>query len=1057
MNNVMQKVLNLVAATAITMAVGAPMQVSAADFTLKITDANSRTLPATRKINIDRRSMRSNKTKQRTNSRNPMTESVHVIVRFKARWQLEGNLGSNAERQKQRNLTQRTAKRFVASLRQYKPQEVRTYETLPLVSMVVQREDLERLRKHPLVVAVQEDIPEQMHLASSLPVVGADDVQASGYGGEGQTVVIIDTGVDVNNNPNNFTAGQIVAQGCFNPATSNPAAPPPNGTITNLCPGGAVSLVGPAATNQNAGDDICGPPVGAVGTCEHGTHVASIAAGINGVAPQADIISLQVFHLRTNPNPLPPVPGTPGLPPGTVTVAPANLVCANQGAGAQCVLARQADSLAALNQVAVLVDSFDIAAVNMSLGGGTNIAACDGDLRKVAIDNLRSRGVATVISSGNDGFVNAMEAPACISTAISVGNTVDTTLPAADNATGAGGYAQDLVWRSSNVAPFLDLHAPGTLIVGGAPVNSPCDNGFGAVGDGQCGMTGTSMAAPHVTGAWAALKSLNPAARIEDVLAVLQATGVAVADNRLNTWNGNAWTGNAGAGTQVPRVQLDLAMERFDPHRGSIAMGDFNCDGDQDIAMGSPNQVVNGLADAGEVSILYGSSKGAIPLFNRHINQNSSDQNGNDVAGAAEAGDRFGQSLAAGDFNNDGCDDLAVGVPFESIGLIKTGAVQVFYGGPLGFDMSIDQFWHQNSSDVPGANEEGDKFGWSLATGDFDNDGRDDLAIGNPTEAIGAVPASGAVTIIYGHGAGLDAYDSDMWHQDNLPLSVEAGDLFGYAVTTGHFNNGQHSDLAIGAPRETSITGNDIGQDAGAVTVLYGSATGVNSNGFDYFHQGVLNNVALESGDGFGFSLASGNFGSDNFSDLVVGVPFEDLEYANSTVENAGIVHVIQGSPGGLTLAGNTNWHQNTANINGAAEADDYFGYSLAGGDLNADNFDELIVGIPFEDIGAKVDAGAINIIRGSQWGLTAQGDQMKYQDANNTQGSSEDFDRFGEAAVAGNIKPTIGPDHNTLKLAVRVSNEDNDDSGAVHNFYGPAATMFAPGGWNQVVILNNF
>ena len=252
MNNVIQKVLNLAAATAITMAIGAPTQVSAADFTLKITGANSRTLPATRAEGEKPtdRLLRAQKHKQSTRSYRPAAEDISVIVHFKARWQLEGNLGSNAERQKQRIQTLRAAKRFVARLAQYKPQEVRTYETLPLVSMVVQREDLERLRKHPQVIAVQEDIPEQMHLASSLPVVGADDVQASGYGGEGQTVVIIDNGVDVNNNPNNFTAGQIVAQGCFNPAASNPAAPPPNGTITNLCPGGAVSLVGPAAAKE---------------------------------------------------------------------------------------------------------------------------------------------------------------------------------------------------------------------------------------------------------------------------------------------------------------------------------------------------------------------------------------------------------------------------------------------------------------------------------------------------------------------------------------------------------------------------------------------------------------------------------------------------------------------------------------------------------------------------------------------------------------------------------------------------------------------------------------
>ena len=224
-------------------------------------------------------------------------DPVRIIVRFKSRWRPEGELGTHTEQVRQRAQTSQDAARFVARISRLKPQEVRTYETIPLVSMVIERKDMQRLKRFSQVIALQEDIPAELHLASSSPVVGANTVQTSGYGGEGQTVVIIDTGVDTNTNNPNFTPGQIVAQGCFNPAAG--------GVTTNVCPGGATNLIGAAAINQNAGDDICGA-VGAVGTCEHGTHVASIAAGTNGVAPQADIISLQVFHLRTNPNPLPP-------------------------------------------------------------------------------------------------------------------------------------------------------------------------------------------------------------------------------------------------------------------------------------------------------------------------------------------------------------------------------------------------------------------------------------------------------------------------------------------------------------------------------------------------------------------------------------------------------------------------------------------------------------------------------------------------------------------------------------------------------------------------------
>ena len=174
----------------------------------------------------------------------------------------------------------------------------------------------------------------------------------------------------------------------------------------------------------------------------------------------------------------------------------------------------------------VLSASVDLASINMSIGGSayTTSAACDAanPSFKAAIDNLRSANVATVISSGNDRYVNAIGWPGCISSAISVGATSDTP---------------DLAYFS-NVSEEIDLLAPGMLIYSAVP------------GVSVAAKQGTSMAAPHVAGAWAVLRQAVPGATVDDIEAALKATGTPVDDTR-----------SIGTVTGMPRINLDLALE----------------------------------------------------------------------------------------------------------------------------------------------------------------------------------------------------------------------------------------------------------------------------------------------------------------------------------------------------------------------------------------------------------------------------------------------------------------------------------------------------------------
>src|SRR6266545_2855115 len=150
--------------------------------------------------------------------------------------------------------------------------------------------------------------------------------------------------------------------------------------------------------------------------------------------------------------------------------------------------------------------------------------------------------------------------------------------------------------------------------------------------------------------------------------------------------------------------------------------------------------------------------------------------------GATAAQAAPARSLQA-DFNNDGADDLAVGVPFENVGsIVAAGAVNVLYGSPTGLTTIGSQFFTQ----VAGAVETDDEFGFELAAGDFNPDTFADLAAGAPFEDVGSRVDAGAVSVLPGSAGGLTAVGGQLFTQ--VAGTVEAGDQFGFALATGDFN-----------------------------------------------------------------------------------------------------------------------------------------------------------------------------------------------------------------------------------------------------------------------------
>jgi hypothetical protein len=411
--------------------------------------------------------------------------TARVIVGLRLAFKPEGELDEQ-QRLKQRADIKQVQNDLLADLRSYHVEDVGRFEYIPFITLEVDAAALQRMSSDPRVSSIQEDIAVAPTLAESVPLIGAPSAWSAGYSGSGWSVAILDTGVD---KTHSFLSGKVISEACYSSNVS--------GTSSSVCPGGVTQTT---ATNSgvNCSSSVTG--------CDHGTHVAGIAAGtgasFSGVAKNANLIAIQVFSRFSNQSDC-----------GT--------------APAPCARTFTSDYIKGLERVLTLSGSISIASANMSLGGGQFTSNCDvaQAATKTAIDNLRSVGIATVIASGNDGFTNALGSPACISSAVSVGSTGDGSL----------GATSDVVVSTSNSASFLNLLAPGRWINSSVPGNS-FDN-----------FSGTSMAAPHVAGAWAVLKQRAPTASVTEIQNALITTGQPILDARN--------------GITKPRIRVDAALQ----------------------------------------------------------------------------------------------------------------------------------------------------------------------------------------------------------------------------------------------------------------------------------------------------------------------------------------------------------------------------------------------------------------------------------------------------------------------------------------------------------------
>lgn len=391
------------------------------------------------------------------------------------------------------NRSQKMKSVMMKKLKRLGVREHKRFKHLPMMALELNENSLDELKNDPAVKKVYLNQLRKHLLRSSTKQVQAVQAQERGYSGEGQTVAIVDAGTS---RYVDMLQGKVIEEACFTTQANIQGIQvysncSPNNTETRQGTGAAFANCRPCASGNNHGSTVAGVAVG------NATQYAPI---YKGVAIGANLIAVNVFSRVQNVS-----------------------VCGNDpNFGTSCVVALDSDILAGLDHVFSLRNKHNIAAVNLSLGGGAFTNACDGQSAfTTVINKLHNAGIAVVAAAGNEASGVTISEPACISKAIAVGSVGD----------------NNSVSDFTNSNAQIDFWAPGENITssGGEYLNH------------YVTVNGTSFSAPHVSGAIAILKSYNNKLSIDEIKTILQTSGLQITDP-LN-------------GVSRPLIQINNALD----------------------------------------------------------------------------------------------------------------------------------------------------------------------------------------------------------------------------------------------------------------------------------------------------------------------------------------------------------------------------------------------------------------------------------------------------------------------------------------------------------------
>lgn len=387
----------------------------------------------------------------------------------------------------------------------------------------------------------------------------------------------------------------------------------------------------------------------------------------------------------------------------------------------------------------------------------------------------------------------------------------------------------------------------------------------------------------------------------------------------------------------------------------ALAVGDFNGNGSLELVINEPvRQARNGVLVLGETR-RGPSNSGGKRVWSGDARV---------IDGVVPASRAFGAVAATGDFNGDGYDDLVVGdpgfsPPADPIGVVAgAGEVQVIPGSRRGvrprarLRINIE---NGLPADLVG------QFGATLAVDDFNLDGYDDLVVGAPDDAVdngGPTPVpSGSVSVFAGSPSGLSTTPLATFTLATLNVDIQFDEQFGTSLATGDISGDGWPDLVIAGWPYVN------GDRRGRAYVLFsqgGGGIGISPRTPQSYVTPFRDGTSSPPIS----ALAVGDMNADGFADLVVG------DGARFFLDG-GQIHVVPGALGGLLPSARITLSQDGP-IADEREPDDLFGYSLAVGDIDGDEYDDLLVGAPGERNGEEW--GLLHVLHGSASGVTTDG-----------------------------------------------------------------------------------